>query len=462
MTTRRHFTNCFTLAALAGLTRPSRADAAKKPNVLFIILDDMNNDLVFLDGQPKAQTPNLQRLAGRSHLFTRAYCAAPACNPTRAAVLSGVPPHVSGVYGNPDELIKSKALDACVYLPEHFRNQGYWTMWAGKTFHKKPSEERLSRLWNHMDFRDGGYGPNVEKGKGELPLKAWGDCQKWTGPDSDFPDVRNIDGVLEQLGKPREEPFFIALGLYRPHVPYTAPKRFFDLYDRDQIPLPPILENDVDDLPPAAMEFINDKDGHRADANKVIQAGELKTVLHGYLASASFADWNVGRLLDALDKSAHADNTIVVLWGERFTKFALWEKTTNMPMLFRLPGQASRQDIANPVSQMDLYPTLCDLCGLDTPKHVFGKSLVPLFENPEALLGPALTTYKKGNHTLRTRKYRYIRYANGDEEFYVHAEDPNEWHNQAGNPEYRKMMDKLKSQMPQSNVAPVGGKKKKP
>ncbi|VGO13082.1 Choline-sulfatase [Pontiella desulfatans] len=471
MTTRRNFTTCFTLATLTGLARPTQAaKPEKKPNVLFIVLDDMNNDLTFLDGQPKARTPNLQRLAGRSHLFTRAYCAAPACNPTRAAVFSGVPPHQSGVYGNPDELIRSQPLDTCTYLPEHFRTRGYWTMWAGKTFHKKPSEERLAKLWNNMEHRDGGYGPNVQKGKGEIPFKTWGNCQKWTGPDTDFPDVRNTDGVIAALANPQEQPFFIALGLYRPHVPYTAPKRFFDLYERDQIPLPPILENDVDDLPPAAMKWINDSKGHRKDANKVIKTGTLKTVLHGYLASTSFADWNVGRVLDALDQSDHADNTIVVLWGdhgfhhgekERFTKFALWEKTTNMPMLFRLPGQTARQVIANPVSQMDLYPTLCDLCGLDTPEHVFGKSLVPMFEDPEKPLGPALTTFEKDNHTLRTRKYRYIHYANGDEEFYVHADDPHEWHNQAGNPEYRNMMDKLKSQLPKSRVEPVGGKKKK-
>lgn len=465
MLKRNYLIFILSAVALAGF---AQATPTQKPNVLFIILDDLNNDLVFLDGQPKAKAPNLQRLADQSYVFTSASCASPGCNPTRAAVLSGVRPHISGVYGNHDEIIHSKPLDACTYLPEHFRNNGYWTMWAGKTFHKKPSKERLTKLWDHMRKRDGGYGPDVQEGKGELTVKTWGDCQPWTGPDSDFPDVRNSEAVIAQFNQHREQPFFIALGIYRPHVPYTAPKRFFDLYERDAIPLPRLLENDLDDIPPAGMKWVNGPSGHRKDVNTVMEAGELRTVLHGYLASISFADWNVGRVLDALAESAYAENTIVVLWGdhgfqhgekERFTKFALWEKAVNMPMLIRLPNQTGRQNMNHPVNQMNLYPTLCDLCGIKTPDHVTDQSLVPILEDPSLVVGPALTTFEERNHSLRTEKYRYIHYKNGDEEFYVHAEDPHEWHNQAGNPACRAIMDELKAQLPKENVAPVRIKK---
>lgn len=451
------------LIGLMGLWMAASA-FSDRPNVLFLVLDDMNNDLVFLNGEPKALTPNLDRLAEQSTVFEHAYCAAPACVPTRAAVLSGLRPSTTGLYENWDNLQSSEPLLSSLYLPEHFRKNGYFTMWAGKVFHQRPGKEKLARMWSDQHFKDGGYGPKVQKGKGELPVPLWGNAQKWAGPDSDFPDVRNTDAVIAKLNEDMEKPFFIALGLYRPHVPYTAPKRFFDLYDRSEIKLPPLPEDDLDDLPPSALAMVTSKEAHHDDALTAIRNGYLKTILHGYLASVSFADWNVGRVLEALDRSAYAENTIVVLWGDhgfhhgekqRFTKFALWEKTTNMPMLFRLPGKQKGQRSSSPVSQMDLYPTLCELCGLEVPGHVEGKSIVPILHDPEINLGPALTTQGRSNHALRTVDYRYIRYANGDEEFYVHADDPHEWNNQADNPEYVETIRQLRTQLPTVNVPPA-------
>jgi arylsulfatase A-like enzyme len=449
-------------------------DAAAKssrPNILFISVDDLNDWVGFLKMHPDVRTPNLDRLAKRGVAFTRAYTAAPACNPSRAAVLSGLRPSTTGIYGNPDAWSKSQALPGSVQLPEHFRNAGYHTMWVGKLWHTsdatQPPEERLARMWNDKKHRQGGYGPfPSEVGIAHPPLKGgFFDFHIWDGPDTDFADVRNAGRVIEFLKSEHDKPFFLALGFYRPHNPWTAPRRFFEMYDVERIALPPVHADDLADIPPAGRLMAQ---GHTPDHKALVEAGLWRPLVQAYLACVTFMDSQLGRVLDALDRSPHAQNTIIMLWSdhgfhhgekERWTKFALWEVATRSPMIIHVPGMKhAGARVATPVSLLDIYPTLIDLAGLPKPaSKLEGESLRPILDNPAYKRhAPAIMTFGQNNHAVRSGPWRYIRYENGDEELYNLDTDPHEWENLAGKSRSKPALRELKQFLPTENVAPAG------
>jgi arylsulfatase A-like enzyme len=403
--------------------------------VLFVVVDDLNDWVGALGGHPQAATPNIDRLARESLLFTNAHAPSPLCNPSRVAVLTGIRPSTSGVYENEQEL--RTLLPDALTLPQAFRASGYEVLGAGKVFHTPD-------LASWDEFFPQPYDPRpldapVSGIQGEEELD-WGPLDVG---DAQMGDAKVVDWAISRLQRGHRRPFFLACGLFRPHLPFYAPRAYFDRHPLGSIALPAVLEGDLADVPEAGAEIA--ERGHTHD--KILDHHQWEAAVQGYLAATSFADAEVGRLLDALDASEHAGSTIVVLWsdngwhlGEKhhWQKSTAWEESTRVPLLVRMPGSpAAGQRSAEPVSLMDLYPTLLELCNLPVPAALEGESLLPFLLAPDATRDrPALTTLEAGLHTLRSRDFRYIRYPDGSEELYDHRVDPDEWSNLADDPGY--------------------------
>jgi arylsulfatase A-like enzyme len=284
--------------------------------------------------------------------------------------------------------------------------------------------------------------------------------------DADMADTQVVDWVIEQLGKPHDQPLFLACGIFRPHLPWYVPRAYFDQYPLHGIQLPAHREDDLDDIPAAGLKMAKPAGDHAA----VRKHGQWQAAVQGYLASIRFADGLVGRLMAALDASACAENTVVVLWtdhgwhlGEKqhWRKFALWEEATRTPLIFVAPrgtpgltqGSRAGTRVDKPVSLLDIYPTLVDLCGLPARAGLSGQSLVPLMADPAASWKrPAITTHGRLNHSVRSEHWRYIRYADGAEELYDHRIDPMEYTNLAGRPETAAIQQTLAAWLPRENV----------
>jgi arylsulfatase A-like enzyme len=274
-------------------------------------------------------------------------------------------------------------------------------------------------------------------------------------------DAQVADWVIEQLGRPQEQPFFLACGMFRPHLPWYVPQEYFDRFPLEQIKLPKTIEHDLDDIPSAGIQMAKPQGDHA----KVLAHKQWHRAVQGYLASISFADAQIGRVIDALDQSELLDNTIVVLWtdhgwhlGEKqhWRKFALWEEATRTPLIIVAPGVTPGSRCNRPVNLIDIYPTLIDLCDLPRRDELEGKSLRPLFIDPKTPWDrPSLTTHKRNNHALRSERFRYIRYADGSEELYDHTVDPLEWQNIAGNPAYADAKQMLTKWFPTRNAPRV-------
>ncbi|MCX7886480.1 MAG: sulfatase [Verrucomicrobiae bacterium] len=434
----------------------------KRPNVLFIAIDDLRDWVHYLGVNQQVKTPNIDRLAARGLAFTRAYCAAPLCNPSRAALLSGLRPSVTGIYNNNVDWRKVIPADATT-LPLHFKDQGYYVAGAGKIYHgsfPRPSDwhDYFSGDSSEEDDRRG-------RQRGQFTHVAPDASNIIIGPiagdDNTMPDYHFVSYIIRKLNEQRDQPFFLACGLKKPHLPWTVPKKYYELYPLDSIILPKILETDLDDVPPIGQRFAK-----RKEHDAIVRDGQWKACVQAYLATISFCDAMVGRLLDALDKTTHANNTIICLWsdhgwhlGEKlhWHKSTLWEEATRAPHIWVVPGltkPGTRCD--RPVDYMNIYPTLTDLCGLPTPKHVQGVSLRALLANPSAPWDrPAITTHGQNNHTARSERWRYIRYADGGEELYDHQTDPLEWHNLANDPRFASVKTELAKWLPKEN-APIG------
>ena len=400
------------------------------PNVLFISVDDINDWIGVLGGHPDTQTPNMDRLAGRGTLFTRAYCSAPSCNPSRVSLMTGLHPTTTGVHNNTQRYRDS--IPQALTLPAFFMSQGYQALGAGKLFHHQDDG-----TWDaSIPIRFSPQPPNP-------PLNGIPNAENFDwGPlpitDEQMGDTQVVDWAIDQLNQPHDAPFFLACGLYKPHLPWYGPQHYFDRFPPDQITLPPVLENDLDDLPIEGLEAALRNDDHQ----RVIATMNWRPAVAAYLAMIAYADGQIGRLLDALDASPHRDTTIIVLFsdhgwhlGEKFhwRKFALWEEATRIPFIIVAPGLTTPGSVCGrPVSLLDLYPTLADLCSLPPLPYLEGQSLLPLLADPSRPWDrPAITTWGQTNHSVRTERWRYIRYSEGSEELYDHDHDPLEWYNLA-------------------------------
>ena len=426
---------------------------ANRPNVLFIAVDDLNDWIGPLGGHPDVKTPNLDRLAKRSMTFERAYCAAPVCGPSRVALLTGRQPASTGVYGNKQHVFRlSEVLKDVVTLPEHFKRHGYRTAGGGKIFHGRVPRED-PRAWDEPIKIHGNPKPDEIPACGIPEIKPI----DWAGVDAEhekFFDWDLATQCRDFLMKRREKPFFLACGVFRPHLPWYAPKRYFEMYDLDKVTLPVVKQDDLDDVPAQGKRLANTKT-HRA----ILEHRKWREAVRAYLACVSYADACVGRVLDGLDRGPHRDNTIIVLWGDHgwhlaeklhWKKCTLWEEATRTPLFVSAPGVTrAGSRCTRPVSLIDLYPTLIDLCGLNKKDDLDGESMMPLLKNPEAPWDrPALTTYHRKNHSLRSERYRYIVYRDGAEELYDHEKDPHEWENLANKPRYFEVKAAMRKHLP--------------
>jgi arylsulfatase A-like enzyme len=435
---------------------------AERPNVLFIAVDDLNHWVGHLGRNPQTKTPQLDRLAKLGVTFTNAHCAAPVCNPSRAALLSGRRPSTTGVYNNGQPF--QKVIPAAESLVMQFKNAGYETMGMGKLWHGGLGHKEQ---WT----AEGGSPRGGDHGKGQVDDRSIGGIRFGVtkGGDEDVPDTQIADFGIAELGKAHEKPFFLTLGFHKPHMPWNVPQKYYDLHPLDKIELPPVKAGDLDDVPPEGIKMARAMGDHA----RVLESGRWKEAAQAYLAAISYLDGQLGRVLDALEKSAHRGNTIVCLWGdhgwhlgekEHWRKFSLWEEATRAPLIWVVPGVAKAGGVCPaPVDFMSIYPTLCDLAGLAKPAHVEGSSIRPLLADPAAAwTQAAVTTFGRGNHAVRNSRWRYIRYAEGGEELYDHQADPLEWTNLAAKPEHAAIKTELAAHLPKTDTpnAPKGKGKK--
>lgn len=443
------------------------AVAQSKPDVLFIAVDDLNDWTSYLGGHPQTKTPNIDRLVARGTAFTNSHCAAPACNPSRAALMSGLRPWETGIYTNNDPA--EGVMKDTVTLNRHFLASGYNTLGGGKIYHGYGSEGRTDS-WTKWE----GLFPSIKEHEENMNGLSRGHFD-WGPVDakpSDMGDYRATDWAINQLKTaPTDKPLFLALGYIKPHLAWYVPREYFDRFPLADIQLPVTKEHDLDDIPKTGVRMAGPEGDHAA----VVKADQWKKGVQAYLATISFLDDQVGRLLDGLDQSPRKDKTIIVWWTdhgwnlgekEHWRKFALWEETTRTSMAIIAPGVTKPGTTCTaPVDYMNMYPTVCELTGLPVPEHVKGASLMPLLKDPAAKWdGVAICTHGKGNHAVRDANWRYIRYADGTEELYDHSKDPYEWTNLAKEVGMSEIKAKLGAAIPAADAeikSTSGDEKKK-
>lgn len=520
--------SCLWLGALAssllGLSAAAPLPAAERPNVLFIVCDDLNTYVSGYGGHEQTKTPGVDRLVRSSQSFTQAHCTVPICAPSRSSFLTGLYPHTSRNYGF-DRWFENPVLKNSRTMMDHFRANGYHTLGTGKMMHHEVVKE-WSEWGNDVDYGpfafdgkekvahpdvpaplrndfgpvDGSLGPlmNLEGrvfGDGKTYSWRTGNWKKerpyrYKSDDDRDPTADELNGTwaVEKLRDfargPRNKPFFMGVGFIRPHTPLIVPRRFFDLFPLNSIKLPVIKPGDVDDTYLHTTTGVQQGDldrGAKIFKSLVASYGStevaLQRFIQAYLASVASADEQIGRILDVIDGSPLKDNTIIILTGDHgwqmgqkdyVYKNSLWEESTRVPLIIRVPGLTQAGSAtSHPVSHIDLYPTLVDLCGLtgDTRKNEQGRpldghSLRPFLVDPktEKWTGPdaaliALFRWAKTydpaaqSYALRSKDWRYIRYANGKEELYDHVKDPYEWTNLAGKPEHAARLDSFRLQL---------------
>jgi len=451
------------LAALAAAPLAAQA-AGEKPNILFIAIDDLNDWVGPLGGHPQVKTPNMDRLAARGTVFTNAHCQTPLCSPSRTSLMTGLRPSTTGIYGLAPWFREVEELEDLVTLPQYLQQHGYRTYMTGKIYHGDYG--RNKQEWDVL-------GPATEVGArppgGKLvdtpsdhPLVDWG---TFPHDDEDRGDWKVASWAADQLQSELPEPFFLAAGFFLPHVPCYAPPKWFDLYPEETVKLPEIRRDDREDtplfswflhwrLPEPRLKFLE-------------EANQWTNLVRSYLASISFVDSQVGRVLDALEESGRAGDTIVVLWsdhgwhlGEKLItgKNTLWDRSTRVPLIFAGPGVSRGASCSRPAELLDIYPTLVEMAGLPRKRGLEGHSLAPQLKDAEApRQWPAITTHNHDNHGIRTGRWRYIRYANGAEELYDMQEDPQEWNNLAGEDRYEGILRELRVWLPGINAKPAPG-----
>jgi len=442
-----------------GLPLLAAGAGRRRPNVLFIAIDDLNDWVGCLGGHPDTKTPNLDRLAARGVLFTNAHCAAPACNPSRAALMTGIRPSTSGVYHNPQPWRRSRVLRDAVTLPQHFMAHGYHASGSGKVYHGAfPDPASWEEYWPSLTQQQPGSPVPANRPLNGIPKVGHFDWGPMDVDKTAMGDWKVTDWVCGQLRRRHEKPFFLACGIYRPHLPWYVPREYFERFPLETVTLPNVNESDLDDVPEAGRKM-----ARLGDHKRVTEHHQWRRAVQAYLASIAFADECVGKVLDALDASPYADNTIIVLWsdhgwhlGEKlhWRKFALWEEATHNVLMVVAPGVTTPgQRCDRAVSLLDIYPTLIDLCGLSPRAGLEGTSLMPLLKDPKAPREqPAVTTFGRNNHSVRDERWRLIRYADGSEELYDHQVDPLEWKNLAGDATYASVKARLAKWLPTVNV----------
>ena len=450
------------------------------PNVIFFAVDDLC-DWVGAMGHTQAKTPNMDALAKRGVSFNNAHCPGVFCAPSRSAIFTGQFASTTGCYRTEIYYHNHPELRP---LQVSFAKAGYATYGAGKLFHHSAGYID-HRGWTKFFLRN-----EAAKREG-WPLDSWGKDTPLPDPfpnsiynrgrqitggmflewaaipnerEKAMADTKRVNWACDVLKQKHDKPFFLAVGLYAPHFPNYVPKKYFDLYDTEKIKAPVYKEDDLDDLPPLVKRRkINRKRQHH---DRLVELGAIEQAIHGYLASVSYADAMLGRVMKALRQSSYADNTVVVLWsdhgfhhGEKgdWGKHTLWERTSNVPFIWSGPGVASGKTIDATVSLIDMYPTFVEMCNLPAVEGLEGASLNGMLRTPSKATdrNVFLPYLDPGGYAIINQKWRYIHYSDGTEELYDVEADPHEWHNLAGDVKLAAVKQKLKASAPKL-FAPVG------
>jgi len=525
------FTGLFGATLALPGAAPPLGGKKKRPNFIFIVADDLNDSITGMGGHPQARTPNLERLMKMGVRFTRAYTNDPLCGPSRASFLTGLYPHTSGFYSNKNNwhrMRRCPKLKNAVTFMEHFWANGYDVYGTGKIYHNMDHEDRVWKtqkgkptFGEPMDWgpwpwdgkhRPGFRGPvhpslpetmvvdNSFASLDDVPVippdpergipghKGWvlhGKPFRYVNEDDRdlMPDEKNARYAVETIQARHENPYLLCVGFNRPHTPLVAPRKYFDMFPLDEIRLPAMKKDDLEDCARILVENPRIATGRHGFDNyrRVIEGGGkalLKRWIQAYLACIAFVDDQVGKILDAWEKSPDKDRTYIVFtsdhgyhMGQKETlyKMTLWEEAGRIPFIFAGPGIARGKTCDRPVSLIDLYPTMVDLCGLPPRPNektnglpLDGHSLRPLLEDPErgvwegppaALTvvanddrhpGPGEIAPRFHHYAVRSRRYRYILCNDGEEELYDHDKDPHEWTNLAADPDYTAVKKRLR------------------
>lgn len=446
------------ILAVFVLSCQGKKESNNQPNVLFIMVDDLNDWIGCMGGHPDTQTPNIDKLASEGVLFTNAHCTAPLCSPSRISIVTGKYPTSSGFYMNNQPFGKD-SVDV-MRLTRFFKENGYYVCGAGKLY-PDYSESGLKKDFDEYHKIDTNAVYNINQyifNNGPA-----GRFKRWVldGGPLDTEDDKMIDGYNSKWAADKlkqeefEKPFFMAVGIFRPHIDWFVPRKYFEKFDPEKIALANVKENDLDDVPPYGKELAL----CTGDAETLKRCHQERKATAAYLACVNFADAMIGRVLDALENSKYRDNTVVVLcsdhgWHhgekEHWRKFTLWQKGTRVPFILKVPQAQNNGKTCNePVSLVDIYPTLLDLCGLPANQTNDGKSIAPLvLEKDVDWDRPVLVTYGRGNNSIKDERYNYIQYYDGTEELYDREKDPNEWTNLAQNTDYAAQISRLKKYIP--------------
>ncbi len=473
------------LTGVALLTALSAFGQKKQqPNIVMIVVDDLNDWIGPFGGNPQVITPNLDKFANKSMVFRNTSCAGPVSGPSRSAMLSGFLPSTTGIYGNSNNMLLSEIVQKNTTLPEYFSKNGYLTVSSGKIFHKHPTvngEDHGHWAYDVWEKEHGNDKPQPDKlySRGEGIINGQKiDSALYKGTGVDFAFGPTIVGKEEtrdyitakwfegKLTEKYDKPFFMSVGISKPHLSFCVPEEYFNMYNLDTIKIPEYRMDDLDD--------ILDKNGKKAfkptdDFLWCKHYGVEKEAVRAYMAAVTYADACIGVVLDALAKSKYADNTIVMICGDhgwhlgeklRYRKATLWRESTQMPFIMHVPGMKKKQECTRNVNMIDFYPTLIDLCKLPK-KQLDGKSFAPLLKNPNLAWKPALTTLDKNNHSIISEKWHYITISkSGTEELYDLENDPMEWINLANNktPLVDSVITEMRKYLPVVNVDEIKSK----
>lgn len=434
----------------------------ERPNILLIAIDDLNDWVGCLGGHPQAHTPNIDRLARQGTLFTNANCQAPICGPSRISLLSGKHPHETGCYHQPTPAVAKDRNLVRNFLPLHFSRHGYKTMSTGKISHGVP-EKDIFQITG-IKGRSGPKPKNQRRFHYTPPETSFSGTQTDWGvypeDESKMPDHQSASWAIQKLQEEHDSPFFLAVGFVRPHVPFYTQQKWFDRFPPESLVLPEIPVDDLQDVPPIGRAVNHAPNYPQPEWLRANDNLQLRLCVQAYLACGSFVDDQVGRVLDALEASSYADNTIVVLFsdhgyhlGEKevVAKHTIWEESARVPLIVSVPNMIQSRRVDRSVGLIDIYPTLVALAGLPAQADNSGDSLMPLLRNPNAeWRGGTLLSWGRGNFSYRTQRYRYIQYADGSEELYDHAADPHGWKNLAEVPEHSSRIKDLRKCIPRT------------
>lgn len=504
---RRTIASTLGLLALAGLTTPIAGSAeAVRPNVLFIAVDDLKPAIGCM-GDRSARTPHLDRLAARGTLFEHAYCMQAVCSPSRNAVLTGLRPRTLRIYDLATNFRLS--VPEVVTLPQHFKNLGWKTEAMGKIFHVGHGNHEDNASWSvpHWQARSIGYALPENRARltreearfeNRPPAKAASLPRGAAYESADVPDTTYGDGKIAEEAIRRlqaahaspSQPFFLAVGFLKPHLPFCAPKKYWDLHDPAQLPMPARTTP-----PDGAPAFAPTNSGELRQYAGIPETGSLdetltRRLIHGYYAATSYMDAQLGRLIDELDRLDLAKNTIIVLWGDHgwhlgdhgmWCKHTTYEQATRAPLIIVAPGKPSGRKTRSLAEFVDIYPTLCELAGLEPPSHLQGTSLVPILNDPRIeLKATAFQVYPRGSkphgpllgQAARTDRWRYVEWQAKDgrvvsRELYDMRTDPGETVNVVNAPEHaaevRELAGRIQAQLetphpPALKLLPMDGR----